>query len=53
MNKAYVYVWLSGWKFEWRTVHANNLEHALDLARAMPDVVSVLEASWAPGGVVT
>jgi len=53
MNKAYCYVRISGWKYEWRTVQAENLEHALELARAMPDVVSVLEASWSPGGVVT
>ena len=53
MSKAYVYVRLAGWKYEWRTVQVDNLEQALDLARAMPDVVSVLEASWHQGGVLT
>jgi hypothetical protein len=53
MNKAYVRVRLDGWKYEWRTVLANNLDHALELARAMPDVINVLEVSWIPGGVVT
>jgi hypothetical protein len=53
MNKAYVRVRLSGWKYEWRTVFAGSLDHALEIARKMPDVVSVLEASWEPGGVVT
>lgn len=53
MNKAYVRVRLSGWKYEWRTVDAENLEQALDIARAMPGVVCVLEASWHRGGCVT
>ncbi len=53
MNNAYVRVRLDGWKYEWRTVLAKNLDHALEIARKMPDVISVLEVSWEPGGVVT
>ncbi len=53
MNNAYVRVRLWGWKYEWRTIPAKNIDHALEIARAMPDVVSVLEVSWTPGGVVT
>lgn len=53
MSEAYCYVRLEGWKYEWRTVQAENLEQALDLARAMPGVVSVLEVSWHRGGCLT
>ncbi len=53
MTKAYCYVRLAGWNYEWRTVLAKNLDHALELARAMPGVVSVLGVSWEPGGILT
>ena len=39
---------------EWReVVTASTLEFAIEIAQAMPDVESVLEASWVSGGVVT
>ena len=53
MTEAYIYVRLAGWKYEWRTVTVNNLEEALEMGRKMPDVISVLEASWSRGGVPT
>lgn len=53
MRNVSVYVRLEGRKAEWRTVQADSLLDAIEIAEAMPDVIGVLEASWVPGGVVT
>lgn len=37
----------------WRTVRADDISEAIELARLRDDVETVIEASIVPGGVVT
>lgn len=51
--RIHVNVRLADWKYEWRTVQASSLSDAFEVAKKMPGVEAVLEASFVPGGVVT